>query len=332
MTALAFLMTALSLEKKKKALVVEKNLQIFFLSLLLASFVLLIYVLFQHYIGFDYRYSNLTLPVGDMYDNDKYRAYGFYGHPLSLASVCLALFTFCLSLYHNIEYKHSLVKIKKYLLLCSVTFFLILFFTGSRAPAFIGLMVLLFFSFKKRKLSSLRGKIFTLTSFSLGLLLFYFLGLFSRVYELSKFISFEEIKEIPRFIFWKVHFRMFLDRPFFGYGFIQTKSYFTNYYYDLLGLSDYFRKYSAHNFYLQLLVEVGIFGFFLLSLCLAGFLTYLKKLSNNSSYYKALIISLFVNFIHGLTQNTFFDANVVSVYFYLVLVVIIFSRNYKEEI
>lgn len=274
----------------------------FFLGLLCALFFLAIYVVFQYFFGFDYRYDNFRLPDQDRFNGTYFRAYGLYGHPLSLSSVMLAILGYsCVLLEGARENK------KKLIFICLLSF-IILLLTGSRAPALIACFFL--FVFFARKLPIF----FLLFGIVTAFIAFYYIGIFSRVLEL---FSLKNISDFPRFVFWKVHAEMFFDSPVFGHGYAAVSNFLRYEYYDLAGLSDFLTKYSAHNIYLEFLVELGLFGSFLVGSILFFLLFFLKKNAKSPLFFYAFLVALGLNMIHGLTQNTFFDANLFSPYLYL---------------
>lgn len=133
--------------------------------------------------------------------------------------------------------------------------------------------------------------------------------------------------ESARFAFWKVHWQMFLDSPWFGIGHAQTQNTeIRDAYFQALGLENMERKMNAHQFFIQTLADVGVCG----SLALGGlFLFLLLRLRKGLQapavdqslvfrgqplIWLALLLALLANGLHGLSQNTFFDASVTVIY------------------
>ena len=129
---------------------------------------------------------------------------------------------------------------------------------------------------------------------------------------------------------------MIQDKPWLGQGFAQMKAYSKEESYQKLGLGNYFRKYNAHNIYLQTLSELGIIGSLVLLLLLFGItraLYYEIKLhqkQTSSQLHKIFLLSFIVNLLHGVTQNTFYDANVVALYLGLFWFNIWYQSNDKK--
>lgn len=270
------------------------------------------YVGIQYLFGFDYRYEGFQLPRHDRFNGNYFRAYGFYGHPLSLSSVALTLLGFFGTL---LSLEEESGRKKQFLALCFLSLF-ILILTGSRMPTLLACAFLFFFALRRLPLH-----LILLGSF-LALFLLYYIGFFARILEL---FSAQKLSDVPRFVFWKVHWQMFLDSPFFGHGYAQVSSSLREHYYDLAGLGDYFRKYSAHNVYLELLVEVGLVGCSLVAGIFFYLLSFLKNFTSDKKVFYAFSVSLSLNMLHGLSQNTLFDASVLCVYLYLYLISLFFT-------
>ena len=289
----------MSKKEHQKTICSEK---FFFRGLVCALFFLAVYVVLQYIFGFDYRHDNFRLPDQDRFNGTYFRAYGLYGHPLSLSSVMLALLGYCCVLLEGARDN------KKELIFICVLSLIILFLTGSRAPALIACFFLFVFFSRKLPIFPL------LLGTSAAFCAFYYIGIFSRVLEV---FSFENFGEFPRFVFWKVHALMFLDSPFFGHSYAAVSSFLRNEYYELAGFGNYFTKYSAHNVYLEFLVELGLVGSFFVGGIFYFLLFFLKKNAQSKQFFYAFLLALGLNMIHGLTQNTFFDANLFSAYLYL---------------
>ena len=286
MVSLGFL--ALSF-KKKYDLKDRRGFDSFTQGLSWALAILCLYTLIQYFFGFDYRSDGFIMSKSETYGSEFFRPYrpsGFYGHPLSLTSVCLALSGFCTFLISKGQKDFKLI-------FCSSLAFLILLLTGSRMSFLIAAAFLAFFFARK---TPLLGRFLALF---IGVFVVYFSGLwhrFTEIWELGPFWEF------PRIVLWKSYWSFFLEKPFLGHGSLAVKE-----------------MVRAHNIYLQILVEIGLLGFGLLSFFFYQLYKVLKKLSSNSIFYQAFVFAFSLNLVHGLTQNTLFDANVMCFYFYLLL-------------
>lgn len=294
--------------------VISFNLNNFHLGMLAASLFLLIYVWLQHAFGFDYREPSFFLSENKKLLIGTYRSLGFFGHPLSLASVSLALLGYYLTLFkEKIDSSLSLRKI--YLGIC-VCHFIMLSITGSRMPFFIGVCFIIFVfgaSFNKRFSLIKSLSLFFLILFILSFSFFYF-GLHNRYMELWQLF---QSGGLNRTAFWSVYWQMFLDKPFFGQGSLWITQGIRDHYYLLLGYTSLPEKYNAHNIYLEILASAGIIGSIAVIFCLLKAKFFLKKNVKNQDgqiFLKAFGSALFLNAIHGLTQNTFFDTNLIYIY------------------
>lgn len=133
--------------------------------------------------------------------------------------------------------------------------------------------------------------------------------------------------ESARFAFWRVHWQMFLDSPWFGIGHAQTQSTtLRDAYFQALGLEDMERKMNAHQFFIQTLADVGVFGFVVLGGLVLFLLLRLRKMLQTHPAHHiqtfrgqpliwlALSLAILANALHGLSQNTFYDASVMVIY------------------
>ena len=289
----------------------------FILGCFIASAIYFIYGVIQHIYGIHYKFPYI-LKDQDTLPNGRYRTFLFCGHPLSVASIALLVFTF-FSYFYCYCSKLNLLK-KKYLFLLIIIAllnFFILIMSGGRSATVVGLVMILLLILKNLQ----KKHIFLYLIFIISIIfILHTTGTLSRLYlSFLNIIDFDLLKNEPRFVFLKVHLKMFLDSPYFGHGFIQTKYYALNKYYNLLNLETYFRKYSAHNIFMQILVEIGTMGF--LVVCFSLYKIYqqikfiLKNLSTKTNvFFNAFCFSFIANIFHGITQNTFFDSHLLSIY------------------
>ena len=275
--------------KKGRSFEGNKRFYSFMKGLSWALGILFVYTLIQYFFGFDYRYDGFIMPKSETYGSELFRPYrpsGFYGHPLSLTSVCLGLYGFCIFLISKGQKDFKLI-------FCGSLAFLILLLTGSRMSFLLAAAFLALFFARK---TPLFGRFLALF---IGFFVVYFSGLwhrFTEIWELGPFWEF------PRIVLWKSYWSIFLEKPFLGHGSLAVKE-----------------MVRAHNIYLQVLVEIGLLGFGLLSFFFYQLYKIFKKVSNNSIFYQAFVFAFVLNLIHGLTQNTLFDASLICFYFYLLL-------------
>jgi hypothetical protein len=336
-------------------------LKMFLLGLFPASLVFLGILLYSHFTGIDlhtiFRSHIGYLDKLDAFHSGRYRVYGFYGHPLTVAGVCLTYSIFTWSLFNsfattkNIELYHFLPFYKNKFIclfvLTIVTFTneICLFLSGGRTAAVAGLVLLIFipiFYIVKYKLSTPSKNIFSLQTLKFFILSIiavsvisissYFIaknvGLLERIQlttnSYSKSSNFD--KGNNRQFFWRTYERMFLDNPVFGQGNYWLKEGVREEYYDkIMGYANLSEKYIAHNVYLEILGATGLFGFVWI---ICGLIYYIRILRKNIFYKTsslnsaglALSFAFLANLIHSLTQNVFFDSSVVYIYISLVVV------------
>jgi O-antigen ligase len=268
-----------------------------------------------------------SIPEARRMSGGFYRVSGFYSHPLTLAAVGLAIFGFIGSLLMQNEF------VNKRWQLCALLFTsaYFVFASGGRVASLLviayGLFILLVSYFSPKKFAPHRSKkkflskLFVISVIiSLSLFILHQIGLLNRFFNLSTFAN---NNEFERLTFWQVHWRMFLDQPWFGQGLALLSAFKRNDYYDLLGFANLQNKYAAHNMFLEILSNVGIIGFFVI---LFGSVEVWRAIqtrtSRNQIYVKALLTSFALNFLNGMTQNVFFDSSVMYMYLSLMMLMI----------
>ena len=297
-------------------------------GLCFASAILLAYVTLQWATGFDYRplvayRSDRQLPSG------FFRASGFFTHPLSLAGVSLAILAFCWSLFwQNIERRIPEIDLPgKEALFLSLTHLALIFMTGSRGATAIALVILtivpLAGSAQNPQLRRLK-LICVATVVVLGGLGLFLSDQKARFQELLQQLGTNQGDH--RLDFWSVHWRMFLDAPIFGHGHAWLQAFGRRSYYEVLGFAQLPQKFNAHNIFLEILVDVGVFGAAILALTLLVLFKTLRGIGRcepvGTALISALGIAFAANMVHGLIQNTFFDTNITFTYLILLLVLL----------
>ena len=302
----------------------------FHIGLAMATGVLLVYVFAQHLSGFDYREADGVLSTQKRLASGSYRALGFYGHPLSLASVALAMFT-----YHwaQVWMARSSGRVgtgwmfSRWFYGClAVAHLAILAMTGSRAPLAVGLVVAVampILSNPRRLLRRAQTYWILAGVMLLGGALGSASGILSRYQELWLRL---QSNSIDRLKFWYVHWMMFLDRPWFGQGYQQLRHGIRENYYQEFGYEMLTNKYNAHNIYLECLATVGLIGSLVLLVALVVALKHVRILVMRSTQARLMLgawcVAVVANGLHGLAQNTFFDSNLVYVYWTLLWVIL----------
>lgn len=281
------------------------------------------YFLVQHLTGFDYRREGLFLGANNMLSTGTYRIFGFFGHTLSISAVMLAVGVFYHCLLYLPQARLALAnKFKNHLIFLIISHYTFVFLAGGRTAVVCVLIMttMIHWHMIFTKSSSWLRKL----SIGLALLapttgfLFMF-GTFNRMASFTQsLLSNPSSAELDRFVFWKVYLKLILDSPFFGHGSEHLKRHGREQAYIDLGFADFEKKYNAHNIFLESLADIGVLGCLITILCCYGLFRLSKSLSKHDklSYatLTALGFSILANFIHGLTQNTFFDAHVTTAY------------------
>jgi O-antigen ligase len=112
-----------------------------------------------------------------------------------------------------------------------------------------------------------------------------------------------------RLVFWDIYTDMIKDKPAFGHGPKLTSAYHVPYY-EARGFSDFEKKYSAHNQYLQVAGSSGLIGLaFFLSWIILCYKIVIRHI--NDPFLKLVSIQTMTGFfLAGITQNAFQDAEV----------------------
>lgn len=297
----------------------------FLKGLFFASLALCAYLLFQQVWGMDF--MGKAIPVARRLPSGFYRVSGFYSHPLTLAGVGLTLFAFAASLFIQKEY----VNKRSHLFGIMLTSAYMVFASGGRVAsilvvvfAFVILVVNSLAPNRSRSQRSFKGILtkffFFVVMLAVGFLIVDRMGLFSRFAALA---NMENNPEFERFIFWRVHWNIFLEHPLFGQGIALLNSFKRTEYYNLLGYASLENKYPAHNMFLEILSNVGILGTLVILFAVYKIWRAVQPSSyRNQIYMHALLIAFGLNLINGFTQNVFFDASVMYIYLSLIMLMV----------
>ena len=112
-----------------------------------------------------------------------------------------------------------------------------------------------------------------------------------------------------RLVFWDIYTDMIKEKPYFGHGPKLTSAYHVPYY-EARGFGDFEKKYSAHNQYLQIAGQSGLFGLFFFFFWMILFSIFMAKNIKDKTI-RSICLQSFIGFMFaGLTQNAFQDAEV----------------------
>ncbi|WP_218109864.1 O-antigen ligase family protein [Oligoflexus tunisiensis] len=276
-----------------------------------ASLLFGLYLLVQFFSGFDF-FSQYAFREDRRFLNGTYRVTGFTSHPVTMAGVSLAFFAY----YGTLAAKNRDTRA----FLVSGAHLVFILMTGCRSPALtagaIGMLLPLFAGSEfSRKQRLAWGFAVLAASVMLG----FHLGIWERFKELPMQLETTGLAD-ARIVFWKVHWAMFLDSPWLGQGAYWMDQAIRLDYYEKLGFGDFPRKYNSHNLFLEILSTVGIVGalclFILGFLLVRGIKEYLNQHSSRELKlaFSCFSVAFFANLLHGLTENTYFDAPIAYVY------------------
>lgn len=296
----------------------NKNiLNYFYYNFLVTFFLLIVDGYFQYFTG-----SNFF-----GYKAAPFRLSSFFGNELILGSYLARLFPLFFALF-LIKSKKTLFEIYSVLTLFILTYVLV-FFSGERA-AFLLLNISVLFMI----IFCTQFKYFRLSFFIIFLSINIFLlikvpKLYQRYsgigFTLSNVIS--ETTNSERYMFSIAHdsmiksaWKMFLDKPILGHGpkLYRIKCQDPKYYVNVFSCSNH-----PHNFYIQLIAETGILGFFFLVGLLFNFIYLIAKHSfkyfiynktSFSNYQICLFAGLFITIWPITTNGNFFTNYLMLLY------------------
>ena len=319
---------------------VQRLSQAFFRGMAFATIAFGVYFSFQHLTGFDHRFpgnhvgEDRLLRWPGLQGTNFYRICGLYGHPLSMAAVALALLSFCLALLaancRSITCTKDLPswllkrQARPGLMVLALAQFGFLAMSGGRTAMLVGALFTACFAFQviRHHRGWLQSLLWTVCLTGLSVIAILRTGMFSRFTEAIRVLKGGVGPAMDRLSFWQVHWNLFLDRPFFGSGPAWLSAGLRRHAYDTMGFSQLQDKYNAHNIFLECLASIGIVGSCVLvgsvlwSLQILG-VKISKSTPTCQLLWTALQWSLLANLLHGLTQNTFFDASLMAVYLVL---------------
>lgn len=302
-------------------------------GMLLASLILLSYGLFQHVTGIDFLSPTGRLSATRLLTSSgRFRTSGFFGHPLSLAGASLGIFSFYLmlcrgrfrplqSVVHDragsVDQKYDVsVYVLVVIGFCHLSLIVL---SGGRFATLVAVLLTGVFLLGEILARKSSGKSFVIIFAMIisGMIFIVQTGMTERFIEV-----WNQLRSggPDRLKFWEVYWAMIEDKPWFGHGYAWMKYWSREIYYAVMGYEQLTHKYNAHNIYLEILSNVGIFGsgILLLSFFFSGLaFRYLMIFGGYRLAGSAIFVSVIANMINGITQNTFFDSNVVFIYLFL---------------
>ena len=256
--------------------------------------------------------------VGLHIEEDIPRARAFFSHPLSFAYVCgiLFIFFFCMMLKKRKQ---------KWFFLSALSMAIGLYASNSKMMQAVVICSSVFMVFRMVPLKN--EKLIGVLTVVAVALLFIVPNSFSAKFHDILFNNpdLQSHYTDDRLAFWRVHWEMLMERPFFGHG-SNLDSEYRSPFYQRLGLGFMTKQYEAHNQFLQMAVEVGFLGLGVFLVWCAFWLRYFYV--RRSAISSGFIASFLVLLIAGFTQNAFQD----SVVRYSFTVLLIFCVQINQNI
>ncbi len=230
-----------------------------------------------------------------------YRVSGFMGHPISLSyNLMLLILAVYALLRHRWERLTTAERRDWFFVLGFSALNLVL--SGSRWPLFVFALAILV---AEGKQVWRFGKWMLLGAVGVGSLLAAEGTLLKRMTEL--FEGDQSIYErVPRLLFWKMHWQMFLDHPLVGVGYAASDLAAKNYY-QKNGFGSFKEQYEAHNIFLQTLADSGLLGFAGLLALFASLWLAMRRLTASGVRHGAGML-LTATLVGGLMQNDLRDS------------------------
>ena len=305
-----------------------------------ASILFFGYFFYQHLSGFNLLAANKILADEHRMSNGRYRIFGFYGHPLSLAGAALVWLSVALwSLLTSLRRKSPVVGLSaSHWLIVALLQSSVVYMTGGRTALLVTALLwsvviaAAVWQFLKHKLLK---SVFTNNPLAAGASVALILALLAVVLATALYtyapnlnprgVGGGTLGQGPlgdRALFWQVHLAMWRDSPLLGQGYFAVQHGVRGAFYVSEGFADLRDKFNAHNIFLEVLGISGLAG-------LLGYLTILVLLSMNlkmlagpstakRTLLGGLVLALAANLLHGLTQNTFFDSAITACYLALI--------------
>lgn len=272
------------------------------LPLLIYLAVYLAYAVAQRSLGIDWVHGlDAKLPPNrEAYG--VFRVSGFMGHPISLSYnlMLMILTAFALVRVHGDQLSPRDRRIWAGVLALAAA---ILVLSGSRWPLVV-IFVTLVIGEGRRVFRHWKWIIPLLAVGAGGLALEgTLLSRVSEIFDGSRGIY----ERVPRLLFWRVHWDMFLDHPFVGVGFSPAMTAAKDYY-ARAGFADFRELYAAHNVFLQTLADGGLLGFAGLAALLGAYVHGMKRLTR-AGLRHGLGLLFTATIVGGLMQNDLRDSS-----------------------
>jgi O-antigen ligase len=266
--------------------------------------VLAIYVTVQRSTGIDWVHGLSARLPPTRYAYGVYRISGLMGHPLSLSYNLMLLCLFAGAFVVDAKKSAACSILRSPWLVIGGLSLYMLLISGSRFPLGVIAVTILVGQGRTVFRALWRYKFVTVLAV-VGLCLFLWLegsviGRFAELFDQTVPLT----QRFQRLVFWQVHSQMALDHPFSGVG-LAGYDQARVAYYTAVGQHD--NMYTAHNIFLQILADSGIWGFAGLLFFLVGFQISAKR-ARKLGAGLALSLILIGTLLSGLMQNNLRDS------------------------
>lgn len=239
---------------------------------------------------------------------DHFRPRGFYSHPLSLAYAAFLLWPAAVLCLFNFRSHWEAW-------LSALALFIIILLSQSRMVQIVSMFLLILnivWTLQGRKrIYSMVGILLTLLvlAFTTNPISERFKNTFSEQGLDRNAAGYAD----DRIAFWSAHWEMIKERPFVGHGWKLNTSYRLPYY-SKIGLKDFSKPYEAHNMFIQILANGGILGLLIFLLWAFSFLRNIYYFRTHNLTWTIAWQTFIFFAATSLTQNSFQDASVRSVF------------------
>jgi hypothetical protein len=254
-----------------------------------------VYALAQRYTGVDWSHG-LDARLGqNRFAYDVYRVSGFMGHPIPLSYNLMALVLTVAAVMR----RHG-SRERAWFPVLAVAAGLVLV-SGSRWP----LVVLVVTALLCEAKALFRwAKWVALASVGAAAALWAEGSVARRVMELFEGGG-PLYEKVPRLLFWRTHWNMFVDHPLVGTGYVGYDRAIVDYY-EKSGFGDFRERYTAHNMALQTLADSGLLGMVGL-LALVAACVHAARLLGRGGRPQSLSYLIWATVVGALMQNLLRD-------------------------
>jgi O-antigen ligase len=291
--------------------------------LLFSATITACYALFQHLTGIDFLRQGTPLSVLEFAEKEVFLPRGAFSHYQTFANVFLLIF--CLSLGLAMVNGRGMGRLLS--MIVSIVLGAAILFTFTRGIWLAALGVILFVTALSGRRSALMGLAATTVVLALS----------SPVFVARGQSIIQTEKNVERFLLWETTWNMIRENPGLGVGVGSYQRVQEDFLRDEIPVE--MTRTHAHNNFLQVTVERGLFGLFLFLwiwyvIVKEGF-TVLRGLRGERTFRHALVVGSVAGqlgfFLDGFFQNNFGDTEVAIPFWLLTGIVMNEVREFKKD-